>query len=576
MAKYNTSGNPAQRPVVQATSPMRTSGGIIAQPTARTFEGGPAWEKDAKTDLFIRATSSFHGREGSFYESGDERDDKLRTLVRQVTLEDPDWVFEFARWLRGPGNIRTAALVIAAEFVKTRLDAGLHGTAGTRVGEPGTQWATVSSRAIIDAVCQRADEPGELLAYWQYRYGNQAARAVKGIQPSPKLPMPLKRGLADAAARMYWEGSLLKYDTGSHVVRFADILELCHVRPHVDKASWQGDLFRHAIDRRHKRENTDIPASLAKIQHNGWIRAQAQLDPSILLDPEHLKNAGMTWEDALSLAGSKVDKAKLWEAMIPNMGYMALLRNLRNFDEAGISNTAVRQVLATLEDPNQVMKSRQLPFRFYSAFKNAPNLRWGPALQSALDVCLPNIPEMPGRSLILIDTSGSMGYQVSDKSSITCIESAALFGAALALKNQRDATLVQYASTSEPIAIPRGGSVLTFVQKIMGLSNRCGWGTNIAGAIRDNYTSDYDRVIVLSDGQGTSEYGNKAAGVGSSVPKDKPVYVFNIQGYTQSPMPTGGAARFDLGGLTDATFALIPRLEAGVSGVWPWEIEKAA
>jgi hypothetical protein len=54
-----------------------------------------------------------------------------------------------------------------------------------------------------------------------------------------------------------------------------------------------------------------------------------------------------------------------------------------------------------------------------------------------------------------------------------------------------------------------------------------------------------------------------------------PVYLFNIEGYSASPMPTGGGACFDLGGLGDSTFKLVPMLEAG-SGAWPWEIDAQA
>ena len=53
---------------------------------------------------------------------------------------------------------------------------------------------------------------------------------------------------------------------------------------------------------------------------------------------DELRAAGLTWEDVLSLVGSKVDKAQLWSALAPSMGYMALLRNLRNMDEAGVSD----------------------------------------------------------------------------------------------------------------------------------------------------------------------------------------------------------------------------------------------
>jgi hypothetical protein len=118
------------------------------------------------------------------------------------------------------------------------------------------------------------------------------------------------------------------------------------------------------------------------------------------------------------------------------------------------------------------------------------------------------------------------------------------------------------------MVVPKGGSVLRMVDAVRKHANRVGYGTNIEGSVRQAYRS-HDRVIIFSDGQGTRGY--SAQGVGGAVPADVPVYLFNIQGYSSSPMPTGSAARFDLGGLSDQTFKLIPILEAGRGGSWPWE-----
>ena len=67
--------------------------------------------------------------------------------------------------------------------------------------------------------------------------------------------------------------------------------------------------------------------------------------------------------------------------MIPSMGYMALLRNLRNFDQAGISRDTQMAVASTLADPEAVARSRQFPYRFWSAYKNVPSLTWASALE---------------------------------------------------------------------------------------------------------------------------------------------------------------------------------------------------
>lgn len=151
MARFNTRGT---RPV--GRSPIAT----VTGERARTHEGATGHLRDARSELFLLAVSNLVSTD-AFYESADDRDDRYSALVRQLAVEDPEWTAGLLGWLRGEGNMRTAALVGAAEFVKARIDAG----------EPG------HSRQAVDSVLQRADEPGELLGYWTSRHGRSACRS---------------------------------------------------------------------------------------------------------------------------------------------------------------------------------------------------------------------------------------------------------------------------------------------------------------------------------------------------------------------------------------------------------------
>ncbi|MEU5908419.1 hypothetical protein ABZ780_29095 [Micromonospora sp. NPDC047467] len=48
------------------------------------------------------------------------------------------------------------------------------------------------------------------------------------------------------------------------------------------------------------------------------------------------------------------------------------------------------------------------PFNFYGAHKAVGSLRWGAALEKALQASLGNVPALPGRTLVVIDQSPSM------------------------------------------------------------------------------------------------------------------------------------------------------------------------
>ncbi|MCA2214196.1 TROVE domain-containing protein [Jidongwangia harbinensis] len=512
-------------------------GPVTAEHTAsgRTHTGGAGFAHDAKSELFLLAVANLAG-EDTYYEKAADRDRRYAGLVQRVTVADPAWTARFLRWLRTEGNLRSASLVGALEAAKAMRDHGIPG-----------------GRAVVDSVLQRADEPGEALAYWMSVYG----RAV---------PKPVKRGVADAVARLYRERSLLKYDTASHGFRFGDVIDLTHPSPATGRA-WQGALFGYALDRRHGRD-TAPPAPLSMLTANAELRRAAERDPSVLLDPDALARAGMTWEDALSLAGAELDKARLWTALIPGMGYMALLRNLRNFDQAGVGDDVAAQVCARLADPAQVARSRQFPFRFLAAYEQAPSLRWGGALDRALQLSLSNLPALPGRSLVLVDTSASMSARgFSRTSTMTPVKAAAVFGVALAARGER-VDLHGFADGVFRHPVPAGASVIREVDRFVRRVGEVGHGTRIAEAVRATLRG-HDRVFVISDMQ-TFAPGPGTGEVTAVVPRHTPLYGFNLGGYTRTAFDAGAPNRIEFGGLTDATFRMVPLIEAGRNADWPF------
>lgn len=546
MARFNQRSTP-----VRATGPAQGTG-----ETTVTHEGGPAYVRTAKTDLVFLALTNMVGQD-TFYESAADRDDRFRTLVRTVAAEDPQWTGSFIKWLRGEAHMRTASLVAAAETAHVMLEAGVPG-----------------ARKVIDGALLRADEPGEFLGYWMQAYGR-------------KLPMAVKRGVGDAALRLFNERSLLKYDTGSHGLRFGDVVELTHAPDTKGAAQhlvgpWQGDLFAHAIDRRHARLDREIPDSLAVLHANKALRAAAKDDPRLLLDADRLRAAGMTWEDAKSLGGQfGLDSKAIWEAMIPSMGYMALLRNLRNFDQAGVSDATAAAVAQKLMTESEVVRSRQLPFRFWSAVKELDSVRWSHPLDVALKLSCSNVPAVRGKTLVLVDTSGSMNVPVSERSKLMRSEAGALFGAILATRGE-NVTLVAYAT--DPAVLDRpapGASPLTVVQKVLA-ANTHGWGTETAKALRQTYAG-HDQVFVFTDeqswpdsghgyGASTPRYGYTVGGdVTNAVPADVPLFSFNLGGYAPSMLDLTRPNRYAIGGFSDKLFLLVKQLLAGRDAKWPWE-----
>ncbi len=509
----------------------RTSTGPISverTPSTITAQGGDGYLRDAKSELFMLAVSNMVG-EKTFYEAASDRDDRFRDLVHVVALTDGVWMRNFIAWLRADANMRSASIVAAAESAYAMLT---HKVTG--------------SRSIVSAAIQRPDEPGEMLAYWTSRYGRN-------------IPKPVKRGVADAVARLYNERALLKYDSDAKGYRFGDVLDVTHPTP---VGAWQGDLFKYALDRRHKRDDIEIPESLTVLRKRADLAAMPKDERRKLVvaaamhgenfAKQMLAESGMTWESLAGWLDGPMDRAA-WEAIIPSMGVMALMRNLRNFDEAGVSDEVAEKVAAKLSDPEAIAKSRLFPMRFLSAYKAAPSLRWGPALEKGVQLSTANVPSLSGSSLILWDCSGSMFYDNvgGGRSTLTRAEAAGVFCGALAMRAER-ATLVQYGTQHKIVPVPKGGSLLKLVTEVPSMG-----GTNTWQTVRDTYRN-HDRVIIVTD-----EQAHDSGYVADSIP----VYTWNLGGYRAAHIGSG-KNRWAFGGLTDQAFQQIPTIEAGRVGNW--------
>ncbi len=257
--------------------------------------------------------------------------------------------------------------------------------------------------------------------------------------------------------------------------------------------------------------------------------------------------------------------AAAWSAVIPSMGYMALLRNLRNFDEAGVSDETAAQVAAKTAVPAEAAPSRQLPMRFLSAYRAAPSLRWAYPLEIALGHALASVPALPGRTLILVDTSGSMNSAFSRDGTVRRWDAAALFGLAVARRCAR-VDVVSFSDVTRVFAVDGAESLLRALQRWSGDGYNLGLGTNTALAVSGHYAG-HDRVLIVTDEQ-AAWHGQHD--VTAAVPGQIPVYTWNLAGYRLGHAPSGGGNRHTFGGLTDAAFRMIPLIEAGEAGNRPF------
>ncbi len=288
----------------------------------------------------------------------------------------------------------------------------------------------------LERVIQRADELAEFVAiYWK-----------DGRVP---LSAQVKKGLA-AAFPKFDEYQLAKYDRGGPI-KLRDVLFLSHARP---RDAAQASVWKKLV----------------------WGR---------LATPD-------TWEVALS---ADADKRKVWERLLgeQKLGALALLRNLRNMREAGVDESLVLNALSTMST------ARVLPFRFLAAARYAP--QWEEALEL---VMLKSVAEQPkltgrtlaGRTIVLVDVSGSMTAPLSRRSEMQRTDAA--YGLAVLVREIAEKVAV-YSFSDRVVEVParRGFALRDAIDASQPHS-----GTLLGNAVEWlNKSERYDRLIVITDEQ---------------------------------------------------------------------------
>lgn len=350
----------------------------------------------------------------------------------------------------------------------------------------GPPAARLEAGRIIPQVIQRADELTELLALWWK-------------DTRRPLPAQLKKGLA-AAFPKFNAYQLAKYNRDGRV-KLRDVLFLTHPTP---KDETQAAVWRALVDR-------------------------------TIASPD-------TWEVALS---SGADKKATWERLLAEeqLGALALLRNLRNMEQAGVDRASIVSALA-------IMKvDRVLPFRFVAAARHAPSLE--PQLEAAMYRAVAGQSKLPGRTVLMVDRSGSMSCPLSERSDLTRIDAAAAL-AILLRELCDDVQVIGFATQPTLLPARRGFALRDAIHTGFGGGTNTEYGKQAADQI------GYDRLIIITDEQSHQALSNPH-GVG---------YVINVAAY-QNGIGYGKWTHID--GWSEAVVDYIRASEALTPNISPTE-----
>lgn len=482
------------------------------------YEGAKAFVLTPEIELYSAVVTA--GLSDNFYEKTGTRIARIRELMEK---NDPEYIARLAVYARSGMYLRSVPLVLAVELARK--------TSGNDL-----------VRKTVSKVVQRADEITEMLAYYQ------AANDRSGTKKLGKLSKQIQKGLGDAFNK-FDEYQFSKYDRATEIT-LRDALFLVHP----------------------KAKNEAQQAIFNKIAAKELATAY-------------------TWETELSALGQASfanDKEKKdafrdkWVELIASgkMGYMALLRNLRNIIEASVSWSYIEIVCARIADAREVAKSKQLPFRFLSAYREVRAMTQDSvnmvlnALEEAAMASAQNIKgfDKDTRVLIACDVSGSMQKPVSLKSKVMLYDVGLMLAMLLKVRCKRAVTGM-FGERWKIINMP-SRSVLENVQEYYRREGEVGYATNGYLVIKDLISRGVimDKVMIFTDLQlhedrnGGQNLQKEWLAYKALAPGAK-LYLFDLAGYGNTPVSIKANDVYLIAGWSDKVFDVLNAIEDGTNAV---------
>ncbi|CAI5791130.1 telomerase protein component 1 isoform X1 [Podarcis lilfordi] len=304
----------------------------------------------------------------------------LMQVCESLAEHDPEFILKVALYTRQELNIRSTAnflLALSARLLPCRPHLRRYFCHTVQLPSDWKEVAKLyqslagEGKALAPMPCclraAMADKFRQFDMYQLAKYNNRKSQGKRSRRPKPRKQEPRASNWEE-----HWPGRNTVFATKARLLqrKFEEELKKEKVCPVATK-----DLFslKALIQRLHISEPAQLVMSVLGRRYPSDLSAFSR---SRLPGPWDSSLAGtrmrlpkpQTWERDLSQLGNK---AKAWEELIDadKLPFMAMLRNLRNILRTGVSDRHHMRLLKRLEDKESVIRSRQLPFRFLSAFK---------------------------------------------------------------------------------------------------------------------------------------------------------------------------------------------------------------
>lgn len=455
--------------------------------------GGKAYKETTELELVSVLLTSFVN--DKFYESKNEQLDRLSSLV--ASIADKKFAAKAAIYARNEFGMRSITHALAGELAYL---------------VKGQEWV----KNAIYRIVKRPDDMLEILGYYGNKYGKP-------------FPNSLKKGLSKAVHK-FSEYQLAKYRGETSDTKLVDLFNIVHPVP---KTEAEKDVYARLMKGELKSNQT-------------WEFKMTQAGQEV----EDLQNEVEKSEKLSEL------KKEVWKEMLTEkkLGYFALLRNLRNIIKQAPEYLDI--ALGQLQDEESIKKSLVLPFRFDTAVKTLSedgltDRKVITALSNALDISLSNVPVYNGKTLIVVDVSGSMQGNP--------LRIASLF-ASILFRSNNDAEVMLFSNNAKYLSsLNPQDSTITIARNIVDASHP--GGTNFHSIFLEANKA-YDRVIILSDMQGWVGYDTPVRQFNGYCSKYKCnpfIYSFDLAGHGTLQMPQDKI--FCIAGFSDKIFDAMKVME---------------
>lgn len=449
---------------------------MVNQPTEVNFMGENAFKMEDKEELVSTVMTTF--LEDGYYESSSKTAKRIKELLSKV---DPKFAAKLAIYARNEGNLRSVSHLVAAEIAKY---------------VSGTDWG----KRFYEKIVVRPDDMSEILSAYATLNG-------MGLNDISKIPNSIKRGFKSALEK-FDSYQLDKYKMNNRSVSLIDLIRLFHPKGNKKNA----EAFKRLVNG----DKLDDLYATKILEKEMTIAGQNSKD---MTDDE--KEA------------AKHDAIVSVLENISGMPIMNLLRNLRNI--ILYAPDKVDEACAQLRIKEKILNSRLLPFRFATAYGEIEKMTKSSveektsiafesdksdfetlkkkvldAIEDGLQYSVQNLPELEGKTAILIDHSGSVRGDWGGSSRVSAFSNTKyamignLFGSMMAYR-QKDVYIGLFGDKLINVPIDREMGVLDFNNFSYNEGDKCGGATETGiytfMRLCVEEKKKIDNVIIFSDCQ---------------------------------------------------------------------------